>query len=151
MQIYSTTNFIYEYKKLVKIKKHYSCLPKHVSKYIFEDKFQPKGDLLNRSGKVSVYKSRLKSCNNRGKSYGFRFVFLEHPDYNILLTVYPKWGSENTADLKPEEISVLIAEALIEKESNEWMRVSFDEKKKKIEFHQQVEIIPEEIIQDEEE
>lgn len=57
------------------------------------------------------------------------FVFLEHPDYNLLLTVYPKQGSENTADLKPEEISVLIVEALIEKESNEWMKVSYDKKK----------------------
>lgn len=151
MQIYSTTNFIYEYEKLVKIKKHYSCLPKHLYNYISKDKFLPKGDLIKRLGEISIYKSRLKSCNNRGKSYGFRFVFLEHLDYHILLTVYPKWGSENTADLKPEEISVLIAEALIEKESNEWMRVSFDEKKKKIEFHEQVEIISEEIIQDEEE
>src|SRR5690554_7167211 len=119
---------MYEYKKLVKIKKHYFCLPKHLYNYISEDKFQPKGDLIKRLGEISIYKSRLKSCNNRGKSYGFRLVYLEHPLFIILLTVYPKWGSENKADLKPEEISVLIAEALIEKESNEWMRVSLDRK-----------------------
>lgn len=150
MQIYSTTNFIYEYKKLIKIKKHYSCLSKHLYNYISQDKFLPKGDLIKRLGEVSIYKSRLKSCNNRGKSYGFRLVFLEHPEFIILLTVYPKWGSENTADLKPEEIPELIAEALTEKESSEWMKVFFDEKKK-IEFHEPDEIISSETIKDTEE
>lgn len=136
MQILSTTDFQIEYKKLVKIKKHYSCLDNYLYHYLFDDSFSPKGDLLRRleSNQVSVFKARLKSCTKNGKSYGFRLVYLQHSEFYILLTIYPKWGPKRADDINKEGLEFLLATALNEKENDELFEISPLKQKEKIEF-----------------
>lgn len=142
MWIYSTTGFNKEFEKLNKNKKHYSCLEKHLSNFIFDKSFEPKGDLLRRlkDGYIAVYKARLSSCTKRGKSYGFRLIYLVTSTYYILLEVYPKWGPQRADDVTSEGVHFLISEALSEKENQELMYLTKDKKKGKLKFHSNIEI-----------
>lgn len=153
MQIYATTHLEKEYKKLIKVRKHYFCLSKRLFEYLYKSSLMPSGDLLHKSrnGEVSVFKARMKSCTKNGKSYGFRMVYLKHPQFIILLEIYPKWGPKGATDIKPEGVEFLLAEALGEKENNELLSISQVEQKGKLEFSEQNEIISDEVKHDEEE
>lgn len=153
MQIYATTHLEKEYKKLVKVKKHYSCLADRLSDYIYISDFIPIGDLLHRSkdGNVSVFKARLKSCTKNGKSYGFRVAYLKHPKFIILLEIYPKWGPNRADDITQEGVGFLLSEALSEKENNELLTITRVDQKEYIKFSEQVKIVSPEVGVDEEE
>ncbi|GEM_PF-6639047 len=141
MRIYTTTSFQRKYEKLCKIKKRYACLSDRLYDFVFERNLTPRGDLLYRrkENQAEVFKARLKSCTNNGKSYGFRMAYLILPEYAILLEVYPKWGPKRADDITPEGVGYLLAEALGEKDDHMLLELQANDKKKKMEFHEQVE------------
>ncbi len=92
--IFSTTTFIDSVTEIQSHSKFYSCFGNEFNSELVKKFNLPSYVSIFKSSDKEIYKARLKNCNGRGKSYGFRVIFLFDKINNstYFLFAYPKYG-----------------------------------------------------------
>lgn len=120
MEFSCISRFSDSFDKLSSKKSKYGCLPKNIFKRFNGKSLQElfdSGFSLNGGHPIArLIKYRIQSCNNAGKSSGFRviaFVNLKKKTFHFL-EVYPKTGPDAKSNVDKEERSEFLKELKIE-------------------------------------
>lgn len=138
MIVLCSNSFKSSYHTLLKHKKFYACITKRVKEDFLELQKcnEIKGSILQMNSNKTLFKARLMSCNNNGKSYGFRAIILCDKSNSTLycLGIYPKYGKLNKSTLSRVELAQLLQDFKSDKENNELMGVKWSAEKKMLVF-----------------
>lgn len=141
MVIFCTERFKKSLTILAKNKRHYNCIHKRVKEDLLEiDECKSiKGSVLKQNSEKTLFKARFKSCNNNGRSYGFRAYILcdKSTSTAYCMEVYPKYGTANKDSLTPEEESSLLKEFKESKQNDELMQITWSLNDKQLIFSAQ--------------
>lgn len=138
MVVFCTERFKKSLTTLAKNRRQYSCIHKRVKEDLLEiDECKSiKGSVLKQNPEKTLFKARFKSCNNNGRSYGFRAYVLcdKTTSTAYCMEVYPKYGSSNRNSLTTEEENSLLKEFKELKTKEELLQITWSSDEKQLMF-----------------
>lgn len=131
MRFFASQNFLTDFDKISKKAKQYGCISASIFKE-FSDKTDEeislRGNVLALGATSVILKKRAPSCNENGKSGGFRIICIVNKDESIcgLLALYPKWGAYGQESMKKAEWKDRLKSYLSDKDDELLQEMLFD-------------------------